>query len=141
MPLETVSFTIKGAAFRGEVIGLEPTVKAPANAMSTGLSGQEMTNAVKAPASPTSEGQLLFKGEVVGLEPVKDRDTIPAGFMNGCAPRSAPVRQVGSEGVKPPVPASLVDYAPGVCYFHTVRHRPAPCRSTRSTTAWRVAVS
>ena len=31
MPLETVSFTIKGAAFRGEVIGLEPTVKAPAS--------------------------------------------------------------------------------------------------------------
>jgi hypothetical protein len=31
VPLETVSFTIKGAAFRGEVIGLEPTVKAPAS--------------------------------------------------------------------------------------------------------------
>lgn len=55
VPLQTVSFTIKGAAFRGEVIGLEPTVKAPANAMSTGLSGQEMSDAVKAPASPTPE--------------------------------------------------------------------------------------
>jgi hypothetical protein len=40
---------------RGEVTGLEPTVKAPANAMSAGISGQEMTNAVKAPASPASE--------------------------------------------------------------------------------------
>jgi hypothetical protein len=28
VPLETVSVTITGAAFRGEVIGLEPTVKA-----------------------------------------------------------------------------------------------------------------
>jgi hypothetical protein len=55
VPLETVSFAIKGAAFRGEVIGLEPTVKAPANAMSTGISGQEMSDAVKAPASPTPE--------------------------------------------------------------------------------------
>ena len=51
VPLETVSFTIKGAVFRGEVIGLEPTVKAPA----AGISGQEMADAVKAPASPTSE--------------------------------------------------------------------------------------
>ena len=55
VPLETVSFTIKGAAFRGEVIGLEPTVKAPANAMSTGISGQGMSDAVKALASPTPE--------------------------------------------------------------------------------------
>ena len=54
VPLETVSFTIKGAAFRGEVIGLEPTVKAPANAMSTGISGQEMSMP-EAPASPTPE--------------------------------------------------------------------------------------
>jgi len=51
VPLETVSFTIKGAAFRGEVIGLEPTVKAPADAMSAGISGHEMSGAVKAPAS------------------------------------------------------------------------------------------
>jgi hypothetical protein len=31
VPLEAVSFTIKGAAFRGELTGLEPTVKAPAS--------------------------------------------------------------------------------------------------------------
>ena len=55
VPLETVSFTIKGAVFRGEVIGLEPTVKAPADAMSAGISRKEMAAAMKAPASPTSE--------------------------------------------------------------------------------------
>ena len=33
-----------------------------------------------------------------------------AGFVNGCAPGwSAPVRQVGSEGVKAPIPAGLID--------------------------------
>ena len=31
VPLETVSFTIMGAVFRGELVGLEPTVKAPAS--------------------------------------------------------------------------------------------------------------
>ena len=31
VPLETVSSTVKGAAFRGELVGLEPTVKAPAS--------------------------------------------------------------------------------------------------------------
>jgi hypothetical protein len=41
--------------FKGEMVGLEPTVEAPANAMSAGISGQEMSEAVKAPASPTSE--------------------------------------------------------------------------------------
>ena len=85
--------------------------------------GHEGTSArfLKAPASPTSEGHLLFKGELVGLEPFEDRHTIPAGFVSGCALGSAPVRQVGSEDAKAPVPASLVDYAPGVCYFDTVK--------------------
>jgi hypothetical protein len=45
---------VKGAAFRGEVTGLEPTVKAPAGATPAGISGEEMANAVKAPAGPTS---------------------------------------------------------------------------------------
>ena len=37
VPLETVAFTIKGAAFRGELVGLEPTVKAPASPTSDGI--------------------------------------------------------------------------------------------------------
>ena len=41
MLLETVSFTIKGAAFRGELVGLETQKK--------------KKKTVKAPASPTSE--------------------------------------------------------------------------------------
>ena len=124
------STTLKqSVATLGVVAGLLAAA-GPASAGTMGVNtGQEGTSArfLKAPASPTSEGQLLFKGEVVGLEPFKDRYTIPAGFVNGCAPGSAPVRQVGSEGVKAPVPASLVDYAPGVCYFHTVK---APANAT-----------
>ena len=45
---------IKSATFRGEVIGLEPTVKAPANPMTAAISGSEMAAAVKAPANPMS---------------------------------------------------------------------------------------
>lgn len=123
------SITLKrSAATLGVVAGLLAAA-APASAGTMGVNtGHEGTSArfLKAPASPTSEGQLLFKGEVVGLEPFKDRYTIPAGFVNGCAPGSAPLRQVGGEGVKAPVPASLVDYAPGVCYFHTVKAPASP---------------
>ena len=41
--------------FRGELVGLEPTVKAPANAMSADISGKEMADAVKALAGLTSQ--------------------------------------------------------------------------------------
>ena len=113
----------QSVATLGVVAGLLAAA-APASAGTMGVNtGHEGTSArfLKAPASPTSEGQRLFKGEMVGLEPFEDRHTIPAGLVNGCAPGSAPVRQVGSEDVKTPVPASLVDYAPGVCYLHTVK--------------------
>ena len=54
---------------------------------------------------------------------------VVAGVLAAAGPASAQILdgpvlakagpEVGSEGVKAPVPASLVDYGPGVCYFHT----------------------
>ena len=54
---------------------------------------------------------------------------VVAGLLAAAGPASAQILdgpvlakagpQVGSECVKAPVPASLVDYGPGVCYFHT----------------------
>ena len=71
VPLETVSFTIMRAAFRGEVIGLEPTVKAPANAMSTGVSGQRC-GCREGTGDPVSI-RIIAGGEIVVSAPSSKR--------------------------------------------------------------------
>jgi hypothetical protein len=59
---------------------------------------------------------------------------VVAGLLAAAAPASAQildgpvlVKAGSSEGVKAPVPTScLVDFAPGVCYFHTVKAPASP---------------
>jgi hypothetical protein len=64
-------------------------VKAPANAMSADISGKEMADAVKAPASPTSE---VFTSV---------SNVAPLDLMNNWVKaRTDAGTQVGSEGVK-----------------------------------------
>ena len=84
-----------------ETSGEQLYVKGPTKATARGISGHEMTAAVKTPASPTSEvftsvsnvfgltehEGAAFRGEVTGLEP------------------SAHGTQAGSEGVKAPANA------------------------------------
>ena len=59
---------------------------------------------------------------------------VVAGLLAAAAPASAQslpgmigLKAGSSEGVKAPVPANcLVDFAPGVCYFHTVKAPASP---------------
>ena len=59
---------------------------------------------------------------------------VVAGLLAAAAPASAQslpgmigLKAGSSEGVNAPVPAScLVDFAPGVCYFHTVKAPASP---------------
>ena len=71
---------------------------------------------------------------------------VVAGLLAAAAPASAQLppsasglKAGSSEGVKAPVPAScLVDFAPGVCYSHTVK-APASLMSEVYTSASNVA--